>query len=75
MRKIQPCKICKFCIYFRITRGKKYTFDGEIIKTFARNTNIYKFRKLSGTIFSTFTTFGDPTLYNFLNEVVVESII
>ena len=35
MRKLQPCKICKFCIFWYYVREN--TFDGKIIKTFARN--------------------------------------
>ena len=38
MRKLYSVKFANF-VYFRITRGKN-TFDGKIIKTFARNTNI-----------------------------------
>ena len=49
-------------IYLLNYAREKNTFDVEIIKTFPRNTNIYKFCKLSGTIFSAFTTFRDPTL-------------
>ena len=40
--------VCKFCIFVYYVR-KKTTFDGKVVKTFARNTNIYKICKLRGT--------------------------
>ena len=33
-------------VYFCTTRGKKTTFDGKVVETLARNTNIYKTCKL-----------------------------
>ena len=39
-------------VYFCTTRGKKTTFDGKVVETLARNTNIYKICKLRGTRFS-----------------------
>ena len=41
-------------VYFCTTRGKKTTFDGKVVETFARNMNIYKICKLRGTKFSAF---------------------
>ena len=47
-------------VYFCTTRGKKTTLDGKVVKTLARNTNIYKICKLRGTRFSAFYNSSRP---------------
>ena len=47
-------------VYFCTTRGKKTTFDGKVVETLARNTNIYKICKLRGTRCSAFYNSSQP---------------
>ena len=45
---------------FVLCAGKKPIFDGKVVETLARNTNIYNICKLRGTRFSAFHNSSRP---------------
>ena len=51
---------CLQILYIFVLRGGGTAFDGKIVETLARNTNIYKTCKLPGTRFSAFYNSSRP---------------